>query len=997
MLPFRRSARLLGAVILVGLLSPGLIGVSGAGSAPGGELRPGFQGESGIPADFDRRAGRRAVTELQERKAAALGATVRWNRFGTPQSLISYDGALDSGVAGDPVDAAKSWLRQNASLFGVSSSDIADLTVVRVAPIGSGHSVLLRQSFGGLPAAPGGTVAVGLADGKVVYASSSLAQGNLVGSAQLTAKEAVQRAAANIGRSIGTADISAVRKVNGWTRMTVKGFTNEQSARLVAVPTPTEGVVPAYQTYIQDVDAPMAFVHYVDARSGDILIRINAVDHAGEPKWDLFPAYPRLDYSSSDTRETWCWVAAAGCDAVIAQDAGATPLAWDVNPTNRNSSHTSIGNNAIGVEKWRSNDTREVGKKTATARQGRDYQYSWTNQWLEERCNPRVFTTPQQNDIDAAIANLFAGHNRMHDWAYRLGFTEKTWNLQEDNFGRGEDGDDPEQGNAQAGGIVGGPPQFRSRDNANQFTPPDGQAPITNMYLWQPIAAGFYAPCVDGDFDMSVIGHEYTHAISNRMVAGPDQRLVGLQANAMGESWSDLVAMEILNEYGSVPIGGESPYAIGPYVTGDPVAGIRNYNMSNSSLNYSDVGYDFIGPQVHADGEIWSATNFEIRSAMNQRYGAGNASSQIDCADGRTAVAQCPGNRRWAQLMFDAWTLMAVGNVTMLDARDAMLAADKIRFGGANQDLLWGVFARRGFGEKATAKNSDDSEPVPSFESPFHNEATVRFRPAVAGRVSAQLFVGQYEARVTPIADTDRSTPLGDTFRMVPGSAEFLVRAPGYGMTRMTRSFAAGETVNLAPELSPNLASASNGATASGDGTNLAKLIDDTETTNWASLNAPIQGRQVTVRLDPSKPSHAIGRIQVSAMLRPTDAKDPGGDTGGQSRYSALRQFRILTCEATGSITCANDADFKVLFTSAPAAFPAVAPRPRVPDLTLRSFNVSPTQASHVRIVVLENQCTGTAAYRGDQDDDPANITDCVAGSTQELFVRIAELQVFGG
>ena len=63
----------------------------------------------------------------------------------------------------------------------------------------------------------------------------------------------------------------------------------------------------------------------------------------------------------------------------------------------------------------------------------------------------------------------------------------------------------------------------------------------------------------------------------------------------------------------------------------------------------------------------------------------------------------------------------------------------------------------------------------------------------------------------------------------------------------------------------------------------------------------------------------------------------------------------------------------------------------------MRSFNVPPTQASHVRIVVLENQCTGTAAFRGDQDDDPANITDCVAGSTQELFVRIAELQVFGG
>ena len=47
------------------------------------------------------------------------------------------------------------------------------------------------------------------------------------------------------------------------------------------------------------------------------------------------------------------------------------------------------------------------------------------------------------------------------------------------------------------------------------------------MYLWQPIAGAFYAPCVDGDFDMSVIGHEYTHAITNRMIGGPNAGLSG--------------------------------------------------------------------------------------------------------------------------------------------------------------------------------------------------------------------------------------------------------------------------------------------------------------------------------------------------------------------------------------------------------------------------------------------------------------------------------------
>ena len=75
-----------------------------------------------------------------------------------------------------------------------------------------------------------------------------------------------------------------------------------------------------------------------------------------------------------------------------------------------------------------------------------------------------------------------------------LGFTETTFNAQVDNFGRGGLGNDPEHGNAQAGGIVGGPPGFQSRDNANQFSPIDGVVPVTNMFLWQPVPASFYGP-----------------------------------------------------------------------------------------------------------------------------------------------------------------------------------------------------------------------------------------------------------------------------------------------------------------------------------------------------------------------------------------------------------------------------------------------------------------------------------------------------------------------
>ena len=45
-------------------------------------------------------------------------------------------------------------------------------------------------------------------------------------------------------------------------------------------------------------------------------------------------------------------------------------------------------------------------------------------------------------------------------------------------------------------------------------------------------------------------------------------------------------------------------------------------------------------------------------------------------------------------------------------------------------------------------------------------------------------------------------------------------------------------------------------------------------------------------------------------------------------------------------------------------AFPGVAPRPVAPNLTLRTFDVPDTTASAVRLVALENQCTGRAGVR---------------------------------
>jgi hypothetical protein len=65
--------------------------------------------------------------------------------------------------------------------------------------------------------------------------------------------------------------------------------------------------------------------------------------------------------------------------------------------------------------------------------------------------------------------------------------------------------------------------------------------------------------------------------------------------------------------------------------------------------------------------------------------------------------------------------------------------------------------------------------------------------------------------------------------------------------------------------------------------------------------------------------------------------------------------------------------------------------------MILRGFSFSPTKATDLRLVVLNNQCTGGPAYQGDQDNDPLNNTDCTTGSSEGTIVDAAEFQVFSG
>ncbi len=105
----------------------------------------------------------------------------------------------------------------------------------------------------------------------------------------------------------------------------------------------------------------------------------------------------------------------------------------------------------------------------------------------------RVYDVTQEPEVSveqqkAAITQLFYVNNFLHDSWYDSGFDEVAGNAQNDNYGRGGlDGDR----------ILAEAQDFSGIDNANMFTPADGEQPIMQMYVFTPnpeIALNVLAP-----------------------------------------------------------------------------------------------------------------------------------------------------------------------------------------------------------------------------------------------------------------------------------------------------------------------------------------------------------------------------------------------------------------------------------------------------------------------------------------------------------------------
>ena len=406
--------------------------------------------------DFDARVAL-APTPDQVHAAGQVPGRVSWSKYGTPAELTRWGGYLSTGIkAPSATAAARKWLAAHKQIFKLDS--VAHLRVMTAEALRGTHhrdyAVVFRQMFAGVPSSDG-VVSVSVVRTKhgwnVVYVSSSLTPdaSRLTGKRALTPLAAWLKAAQAAGYRVSPTNAGPLgRTADGSVAISAVGFSGTETVKPIAFGTPRHGALRAYSaTVTKTTDGPQSqYAVIVDATTGRLLYRQNQVfNAAGNPTWKGFqiaPPYNPMNafpwnYPSTDTRETFCWTATAGCTNVVGDATAvygmgpASKVPWDVQldvaGTNLGTTQTE-GNNVDDARVWSGNhgaygNTALVRASSVT----RDYQPAWTNVWYTSGCNPdnvNAAINPAGNDIEASTASMFVGHNRMHDFAYYLGFDE---------------------------------------------------------------------------------------------------------------------------------------------------------------------------------------------------------------------------------------------------------------------------------------------------------------------------------------------------------------------------------------------------------------------------------------------------------------------------------------------------------------------------------------------------------------------------------------------
>ncbi|MDX6377521.1 MAG: extracellular elastinolytic metalloproteinase, partial [Gaiellaceae bacterium] len=448
--------------------------------------RPVAAPNPGAVAALRARLGADAVVSLDERNGA-LRMVGRLNGF------------LTGASTADAAAVALGYVRANRAAFGLTAADIDGLVLVRrVTTVGGLQRLFWQQRVQGIPALDSGLRANVTADGRLVNVAGSPVSG--VSSVRVTPRLSAAQARAAALAGVGVSARPSVARPTGDTRSTTK-FSSGDSAALGVLAGATKRLV--WDTTVK-VDASHTYRAVVDAATGRTLLRRNLVQHIASERVHF--NYPG------------------------AADGGARNLVH-IPPQWVASTTALTGPNVHAFADLNDNDIADAGEETPPSTPPDIWNFPLITEtdhlgggpagactatfictW-----DPTDVTTATQNQ-DQNVAQVFYFVNNFHDWLARtpFGFTAANGNF--------EVGDPVAAHALDGAGAVGGP-DGNHVDNANMSTPADGTSPTMQMYLFHPPAApwGFgpgedpFLPSNGGD-DASIIYHEYTHGLSNRLV-----------------------------------------------------------------------------------------------------------------------------------------------------------------------------------------------------------------------------------------------------------------------------------------------------------------------------------------------------------------------------------------------------------------------------------------------------------------------------------------------
>ncbi|HEU4733210.1 MAG TPA: M36 family metallopeptidase [Kofleriaceae bacterium] len=576
-----------------------------------------------------------AIEVLQQRTGAPIAVEV--NETGTTRVLATTPRFPVPGHLADPAAAAASFLAAHHDAFQLDAGEAASFVASRVdvePKLGVSH-VVLQRMHDGIPVFQGAIQILMDSGNNVIRATADelFRIGPPTNRVVLSPAEAADAAARSFGLAVPLSGGATEGQVTTFDAPSLLDPVKVEPQMFQVGPGDDRFTYQVLMTWADENAEQQYQLALVDAQTGELVYSASLVNtFTGR----VFTA--TVNPKVSDTTDTRVVVSFDG-------NATASPSGWV------DSTRKTTGNNAVACTDLNRNNacgTNET-QPTANASNSFDFPYSPT----QDAANFKA----------AAVANAFFLVNDFHDRTYALGFTEAARNFQLSNFGRGGAQNDPVNVDAQDGSGT---------NNANFSTPPDGSRPRMQMFLFT-IRNGTTLR-QDGDFDPSVVYHENTHGVSNRLVGGGSTTcLGGLQSGGMGEGWGDFMGSSFRND----PV-------VGAYVTGNTTVGIRRASMANSPFTYNDVKNGNLN-EVHAVGELWAAVLWDVRTAI--------------------------GAAKTEQLVIQGMKNTPC-NPTMLQARDGIITADSTINAGANRCTIWRAFAGRLMGTGASSPNHNSTTQI---------------------------------------------------------------------------------------------------------------------------------------------------------------------------------------------------------------------------------------------------------------------------------------------